>query len=63
MSCNNNNEQIQELENPAPSWLSARSWKEILSLKVLPSFEKFVDTFPKELERYKLIFDSKMPHR
>ncbi|GLV39946.1 Dynein heavy chain at 36C [Carabus blaptoides fortunei] len=52
-----------ELENPAPSWLSARSWKEILSLKVLHSFEKFVDTFPKELERYKHIFDSKTPHR
>nr|KAG5711095.1 hypothetical protein BaRGS_004739 [Batillaria attramentaria] len=52
-----------EMENPAPDWISERSWNEILMLGLLESFERFVAEFPAHLEGFKRIFDSLEPHR
>ncbi|XP_054262356.1 dynein axonemal heavy chain 1-like [Macrosteles quadrilineatus] len=54
---------LKEAVNPAPSWLSSRSWSEILSLENLPRFQNFVQTFPQLVTRYKQIFDSSDPHQ
>ncbi|XP_070190635.1 dynein axonemal heavy chain 1-like isoform X2 [Littorina saxatilis] len=53
----------KELENPAPEWISERSWNEILVLGALPKFVPFVDDFKNHLEGFKTIFDSPDPHR
>ncbi|KAK6626143.1 hypothetical protein RUM43_006448 [Polyplax serrata] len=50
-------------ENPAPYWISERSWLEITSLDNLPRFEAMVYTFHSNLEGFKRIFDSLEPHR
>uniref|UniRef100_A0A1B6DUZ5 Dynein heavy chain region D6 P-loop domain-containing protein n=2 Tax=Clastoptera arizonana TaxID=38151 RepID=A0A1B6DUZ5_9HEMI len=54
---------LKELSNPAPTWLSNRSWNEILALEALPSFTEFVNVFPNNAEKCKQIFDSLEPHR
>ncbi|XP_049940877.1 dynein axonemal heavy chain 1-like, partial [Schistocerca serialis cubense] len=54
---------LQEVENPAPEWLSSKSWKEIMSLEALPKFKPFVDSFVSQLAGYKKIFDSLEPHK
>ena len=53
----------KELENPAPEWISERSWNEILTLGSLSKFVPFVDDFKNHLEGYKSIFDSSDPQR
>ncbi|KAL3881803.1 hypothetical protein ACJMK2_028195, partial [Sinanodonta woodiana] len=52
-----------ELPNPAPEWLSVRSWNDILTLAALPTFAKFAEDFKNHLDGYKRIFDSTDPHR
>ncbi|XP_046687492.1 LOW QUALITY PROTEIN: dynein axonemal heavy chain 1-like [Homalodisca vitripennis] len=54
---------LKEMPNPAPNWLSSRSWSEVLSLENLPNFHKFVETFSLHIARYKEIFDSPDPHQ
>ena len=54
---------LQEMDNPAPDWLSDRSWMEIQSLGSLPKFADFVDDFNNHLDSFKDIFDSSEPHR
>ena len=53
----------KELDNPAPEWISERSWSDILTLAALEKFAPFVDDFKNHLEGYKTIFDSSDPHR
>ena len=54
---------VAELENPAPEWISSRSWQEILTVGSLPTFAKFPGSFYKHLVHYKEYFDSIEPHR
>ncbi|KAK0056678.1 dynein heavy chain 1 axonemal-like isoform X1 [Biomphalaria pfeifferi] len=53
----------KELPNPAPEWISERSWNEILTLPSLPKFAHFAEDFKNHLTGYKTIFDSAEPHR
>ncbi|RUS78759.1 hypothetical protein EGW08_013475 [Elysia chlorotica] len=52
-----------ELPNPAPEWISERSWNEILTLPALPKFAKFAEDFKNHLDGFKRIFDSQEPQR
>nr|CAI5854264.1 unnamed protein product [Callosobruchus analis] len=54
---------LRDLPNPAPSWLSSKSWSEILALEHLSSFELFVRSFSDHVAHYKQIFESQEPHR
>ncbi|XP_068082965.1 dynein axonemal heavy chain 1 [Anabrus simplex] len=49
--------------NPAPEWLSIKSWTEILAMAVLPNFTDFVDSFPKHIKHYQAIFDAIEPNK
>lgn len=52
-----------EIPNPAPEWLSEKSWNEILSLAVLPNYASIPVEFHNYLESFKAMFDSSEPHR
>ncbi|KAM9362199.1 LOW QUALITY PROTEIN: dynein axonemal heavy chain 1 [Symphorus nematophorus] len=54
---------IQELTNPAVSWLSERAWQDILSLNALDKFSNLAESFTEHLQGFKRIFDSNQPHR
>ncbi|AWP03287.1 putative dynein heavy chain 1 axonemal [Scophthalmus maximus] len=54
---------VQEMSNPAVSWLSERAWQDILSLSALDNFSKLAGSFTKHLQGFKKIFDSIQPHR
>jgi len=45
-------------DNPAPSWLTDKSWRELLGLSGLPAFSGFAEHVTQHLEHYKTIFDS-----
>ena len=49
--------------NPAPDWLSGKSWIEILSLSTLPAFANFEVEFKESVDMYRAVFDSTNPHR
>ncbi|XP_055888364.1 dynein axonemal heavy chain 1-like isoform X4 [Biomphalaria glabrata] len=51
----------EQLPNPDPSWISVRSWNEILTLPTLPSFKNFASHFKKYIHEFKYIFDSSEP--
>lgn len=53
----------KELNNPAPDWLSERSWGEILTLASVPKYADFAEDFQNHLVAFKKIFDSTEPHR
>ncbi|KAK3252700.1 hypothetical protein CYMTET_38016 [Cymbomonas tetramitiformis] len=50
------------LPNPAPSWLTEKSWLEILNMERLSNFGNFAGDFAKDIEFYKRIFDSNDAH-
>ena len=54
---------VKELANPAPEWISGRSWLEITTTQVLDKFAKFSEDFKNHLDGFKRIFDSASPHR
>uniref|UniRef100_A0A3P9BR68 Dynein heavy chain C-terminal domain-containing protein n=1 Tax=Maylandia zebra TaxID=106582 RepID=A0A3P9BR68_9CICH len=54
---------VQQLANPAVSWLSERAWQDILGLSTLKNFSNLAQSFPEHLEGFKKIFDSSQPHR
>uniref|UniRef100_UPI0037E91524 dynein axonemal heavy chain 1 n=1 Tax=Semicossyphus pulcher TaxID=241346 RepID=UPI0037E91524 len=54
---------IQELTNPAVSWLSDRVWQDILGLSALNNFSTLAESFSEHLQGFKRIFDSNHPHR
>ncbi|KAI9209204.1 dynein heavy chain and region D6 of dynein motor-domain-containing protein, partial [Polychytrium aggregatum] len=49
--------------NPAPDWLSQRSWAEILMLASLPSYNTLEHDFADFVEDFRVIFDSTTPHK
>ncbi|GFN88548.1 dynein heavy chain 1, axonemal [Plakobranchus ocellatus] len=51
----------EELPNPAPKWLSTRSWNDILTLTALPNFADFATDFEKHTHAFKKIFDHAEP--
>ena len=53
----------KEHANPAPVWLSERSWGDIMTLAALPTFTDICEDFPNHLAAFKHIFDSADPHR
>ncbi|XP_068576471.1 dynein axonemal heavy chain 1 [Cebidichthys violaceus] len=54
---------VQELTNPSVSWLSERTWQDILGLSALENFNNLAESFSEHLQGFKRIFDSKQPHR
>lgn len=54
---------VQELINPAVSWLSERAWQDILGLSALDKFGNLAESFAEHLQGFKRIFDSNQPHR
>lgn len=54
---------VQELTNPAVSWLSERAWQDILGLSALDNFSNLAESFTEHLQGFKRIFDSNQPHR
>lgn len=54
---------LDDEPNPAPKWLTQKSWNEVLSLKALPAFVEVVDTFGRHQNVYERIFESPEPHR
>lgn len=53
----------KELRNPASSWLTDNSWKEVLALSELPNFQGFEVSFVKSMPQFQQIFDSATPHQ
>ncbi|XP_059153506.1 dynein axonemal heavy chain 1-like [Physella acuta] len=51
----------QQLPNPDPSWISVRSWNDILTLPTLPAFGNFATDFENHLQEFKAIFDCAEP--
>ncbi|XP_054472107.1 dynein axonemal heavy chain 1 [Anoplopoma fimbria] len=54
---------VQELTNPAVTWLSERAWQDILGLSALDNFSNLAENFTEHLQGFKRIFDSNQPHR
>ncbi|XP_066590873.1 dynein axonemal heavy chain 1-like [Prorops nasuta] len=52
----------KELSNPAPQWISTRSWKDIQALERLPKFQNFIAAFKGSLPEFKKIFDTQEAH-
>eukprot|EP00930_Biecheleria_cincta_P008311 TRINITY_DN10972_c0_g5_i1.p1 TRINITY_DN10972_c0_g5~~TRINITY_DN10972_c0_g5_i1.p1 ORF type:complete len:3933 (-),score=932.09 TRINITY_DN10972_c0_g5_i1:47-11569(-) len=45
------------LENPAPSWISQKSWNEVLSVSLLPAFLGFDAFFAANVKAFQRIYD------
>ncbi|XP_064629143.1 dynein axonemal heavy chain 1-like isoform X2 [Lineus longissimus] len=52
----------KDIENPAPEWLSERSWGDILTMGALKTFADFPEDFKHHLPGFKKLFDSPDPH-
>ncbi|RHY24853.1 hypothetical protein DYB25_001221 [Aphanomyces astaci] len=50
------------LDNPAPHWLEGYAWTELCRVSSLPAFIGFAESFGKEKEAYRAMFDSSEPH-
>jgi dynein heavy chain len=48
--------------NPAPAWLTDKSWSEIVRASQLPAFQGFMDKFQKHIDQWKKVYDSAAPH-
>jgi dynein heavy chain len=51
------------MANPAPSWITAQSWNEIMSLSSLPAFTGFEQEFVDSIDVFKRLFDSSQPQK
>ncbi|KAL7746739.1 hypothetical protein RI367_007902 [Sorochytrium milnesiophthora] len=51
------------LSNPAPEWLSQKSWTDIACLTQLPAFRGLMEDVCSAPNQFKVIFDSPNPHR
>ena len=49
--------------NPAPEWLTDKSWIELMNLSALPNFSGFDRAFVGEIDQFKTIFDVTDAHR
>ncbi|ESP01004.1 hypothetical protein LOTGIDRAFT_225521 [Lottia gigantea] len=52
-----------KLANPAPTWLTDKSWDEICRMSDLNNFKKFRDHFLKNVDKWKEFYNSKEPHK
>ena len=48
-------------ENPAPSWLTEKSWSELTALASLTNFTSLCDHFTTNTKEWKLLFDNPSP--
>lgn len=48
--------------NPAPEWLTDRSWSEIVRASNLPNLQEFMDHFKANVPKWKQMYDSATPH-
>ncbi|XP_071815449.1 dynein axonemal heavy chain 3-like isoform X3 [Apostichopus japonicus] len=48
--------------NPAPEWLPDKSWAEIVRVSELEAFDDFLLNFKKNIEDWKVFYDSSNPH-
>ncbi|XP_059151038.1 dynein axonemal heavy chain 3-like [Physella acuta] len=48
--------------NPAPSWLSDKSWSEIVRASQLPALKGFMEMVQKAPKEWKKLYDSATPH-
>jgi dynein heavy chain len=51
-----------KLDNPAPDWISERTWMDILTLPALSNFTPFAKEFAQLMDGFKRMFDSTEPH-
>ncbi|KAG5443966.1 Dynein heavy chain 3, axonemal [Clonorchis sinensis] len=49
--------------NPAPSWLSDKSWAEIVRASELPGFDGFMEDVQNRPEEWREMYDSMEPHK
>eukprot|EP01135_Chromosphaera_perkinsii_P007265 Nk52_evm73s745 gene=Nk52_evmTU73s745 len=49
--------------NPAPEWLSDKSWSEIVRVSKLDAFNGFYEDFAKNIDSWKEIYDSQDPDK
>ena len=49
--------------NPAPAWLSEKSWGEIVRLSAMPSFKGFADSVHDNIEAWRDVYESTEPWR
>uniref|UniRef100_A0A665WGL3 Dynein axonemal heavy chain 3 n=1 Tax=Echeneis naucrates TaxID=173247 RepID=A0A665WGL3_ECHNA len=49
--------------NPAPEWLSDKSWSEIVRATKLPNMEGFFEHVQDQISKWKKLYDSGMPHK
>ncbi|TPX32092.1 hypothetical protein SmJEL517_g04759 [Synchytrium microbalum] len=49
--------------NPAPSWLSEKSWGEIVRLSAMPAFKGFATSFSENVEKWREVYESTEPWR
>lgn len=47
--------------NPAPDWLSVRTWNEVLTLSTMPAFAGLDGGFVTNLDAFKSLFDNAAP--
>ena len=52
-----------KIPNPAPSWLSDKSWDELCRMTDLRAFKKFRKSFESNLESWHAYFDDKEPQK
>ncbi len=52
-----------EMRNPAPEWISDRTWGDFLTLDALPTFDGLPNFIARNRDDFKAIFDSHEPHR
>jgi len=49
--------------NPAPDWLSAKSWDEVCKLSDIPAYSTFKEDFSANLSEWRRIYDSLTPEK
>lgn len=52
------NEQVGKQLNPAPDWLTEKSWSELLGLAELPNYKRMAQHVAGNLQHYRDMFDS-----
>ena len=52
-----------KIPNPAPAWLSDKSWDEICRMCDLKAFRDFRRKFEADTEGWKLYYDDREPHK
>ena len=51
------------IPNPAPSWLSGKSWDDLCRMTQLTAFKQFIESFRSNLVAWHAYFDDREPHK